>query len=96
MILYDKINFVQEKITNFAPEFQSLKNMNFPLFIARRIYSKNDGQRMVSKPAIRIATAGVAIGLAVMIVSVSVVLASNTRFATKWWASAATFKLASS
>ena len=73
MILYDKINFVQEKITNFAPEFQSLKNMNFPLFIARRIYSKNDGQRMVSKPAIRIATAGVAIGLAVMIVSVSVV-----------------------
>ena len=73
MILYDKINLVQEKITNFAPEFQSLKNMNFPLFIARRIYSKNDGQRMVSKPAIRIATAGVAIGLAVMIVSVSVV-----------------------
>jgi len=73
LILYDKINFVQEKITTFAPEFQSLKNMNFPLFIARRIYSKNDGQRMVSKPAIRIATAGVAIGLAVMIVSVSVV-----------------------
>ena len=73
MILYDKINFVQEKITNFAPEFQSLKNMNFPLFIAQRIYSKSDGQRMVSKPAIRIATAGVAIGLAVMIVSVSVV-----------------------
>ncbi|MBR6456258.1 MAG: ABC transporter permease, partial [Prevotella sp.] len=47
--------------------------MNFPLFLARRIYSKSDGQRMVSKPAIRIATAGVAIGLAVMIVSVSVV-----------------------
>ena len=47
--------------------------MNFPLFIAQRIYSKSDGQRMVSKPAIRIATAGVAIGLAVMIVSVSVV-----------------------
>lgn len=47
--------------------------MNFPLFIARRIYSKSDGQRMVSKPAVRIATAGVAIGLAVMIVSVSVV-----------------------
>ena len=47
--------------------------MNFPLFIARRIYRESDGQRMVSKPAIRIATAGVAIGLAVMIVSVSVV-----------------------
>lgn len=47
--------------------------MNFPLFIAKRIYSDDDGQRMVSKPAIRIATAGVAIGLAVMIVSVCVV-----------------------
>ena len=44
--------------------------MNFPLFVARRIYRENDGQRMVSRPAIRIATAGVAIGLAVMIVSV--------------------------
>ena len=47
--------------------------MNFPLFIAKRIYSDDDGQRMVSKPAIRIATAGVAIGLAVMIASVCVV-----------------------
>ncbi|MBQ9636454.1 MAG: ABC transporter permease [Prevotella sp.] len=47
--------------------------MNFPLFIARRIYGESDDQRMVSKPAIRIATAGVAIGLAVMIVSVCVV-----------------------
>ena len=47
--------------------------MNFPLFIARRIYGESDDRRMVSKPAIRIATAGVAIGLAVMIVSVCVV-----------------------
>ena len=49
--------------------------MNFPLFIARRIYSDHicDQQR-VSKPAIRIAVAGVAIGLAVMIISVCVVL----------------------
>ena len=47
--------------------------MNFPLFIARRIYSKDDSRHMVSRPAIRIATAGVAIGLAVMIVSVCVV-----------------------
>jgi len=47
--------------------------MNFPLFIAKRIHSESDGQRMVSRPAIRIATAGVAIGLAVMIVSVCVV-----------------------
>lgn len=49
--------------------------MNFPLFIARRIYSDHTYDRQkVSKPAIRIATAGVAIGLAVMIASVCVVL----------------------
>lgn len=49
--------------------------MNFPLFIARRIYSDHIGdQQKVSKPAIRIAVAGVAIGLAVMIISVCVVL----------------------
>ena len=48
--------------------------MNFPLFIARRIYSDKAGNsQQVSKPAIRIATAGVAIGLAVMILSVCVV-----------------------
>ena len=48
--------------------------MNFPLFIAKKIYNSTDKTRRVSKPAIRIATIGVAIGLAVMIVSVSVVL----------------------
>jgi len=48
--------------------------MNLPLFIARRIYADNGSQQKVSRPAIRIATAGVAIGLAVMIVSVCIVL----------------------
>ena len=48
--------------------------MNFPLFIAKRIYSDNTNKRKVSRPAIRIATIGIAIGLAVMIVSVSVVV----------------------
>ncbi len=48
--------------------------MNLPLFIARRIYSDNSDKRKVSKPVVRIATAGVAIGLAVMVISVSVVL----------------------
>lgn len=48
--------------------------MNFPLFIARKIYIDNDGGRKVSRPAIRIAMTGVAIGIAVMIVSVCVVL----------------------
>lgn len=48
--------------------------MNFPLFIAKRIYSDNTDKRKVSRPAIRIATIGVAVGLAVMIISVSVVV----------------------
>ena len=49
--------------------------MNLPLFIAQRIYSQKEVQRNeVSRPAIRIATIGVAIGLAVMIITVSVVL----------------------
>ena len=48
--------------------------MNLPLFIATRLYKDNGDEREVSRPAIRIAIAGVAIGLAVMIVSVCVVL----------------------
>lgn len=47
--------------------------MNFPLFIARRIHASGNGRLRVSRPAVTIATAGVAIGLAVMIVSVAVV-----------------------
>ena len=48
--------------------------MNLPLFIAKRIYSDQGDRHKVSRPAIRIATVGVAIGLAVMIITVSVVL----------------------
>ena len=48
--------------------------MNLPFFIAKRIYSDQGDKRKVSRPAIRIATIGVAIGLAVMIVTVGVVL----------------------
>ena len=47
--------------------------MNFPLYIARRIYTDSGDKKKVSKPALYIATAGVAIGLAVMIVSVCVI-----------------------
>ena len=47
--------------------------MNLPLFIARRINGSENQRREVSLPAIRIATIGVAIGLAVMIITVSVV-----------------------
>lgn len=48
--------------------------MNLPLFLARRIYSDTGYRQKVSRPAIRIATIGVAIGLAVMIITVCVVL----------------------
>ena len=48
--------------------------MNFPFFLAHRIYSDDGDLRKVSRPAIRIATIGVAIGLAVMIITVSVVI----------------------
>lgn len=44
-----------------------------PLFLARKIYGSDDKNQKVSKPAIRIATLGVAIGLAVMIITVGVV-----------------------
>jgi lipoprotein-releasing system permease protein len=48
--------------------------VNLPLFLARRIYFTEGDRHEVSRPAIRIATIGVAIGLAVMIVTVSVIL----------------------
>ncbi|MCI1742426.1 MAG: FtsX-like permease family protein [Prevotella sp.] len=48
--------------------------MNFPLYIAKKIHSDTGSKRKVSQPAIRIATAGVAIGLAVMIISVCIIL----------------------
>lgn len=48
--------------------------MNWKLFIAHRIYKNDEGGKEVSKPAIRIAMAGIAIGLAVMIISVAVVI----------------------
>ncbi|RRD02886.1 ABC transporter permease [Prevotella sp. OH937_COT-195] len=48
--------------------------MNFALYTARKIYNDKGDKRQVSRPAIRIATAGVAIGLAVMILSASVVM----------------------
>ncbi|MBR1548287.1 MAG: ABC transporter permease [Prevotella sp.] len=47
--------------------------MGLPLFIASRIYGKDGSEQNVSRPAITIATLGVAIGLAVMIITVSVV-----------------------
>ena len=46
----------------------------FAWFIAKRLYAQTGRKRQVSRPAIQIATAGVAVGVAVMILSVCVVL----------------------
>lgn len=48
--------------------------MDWKLFVARRIYGSREGGKEISKPAVRIATAGISVGLAVMIVAVAVVI----------------------
>ena len=48
--------------------------MKTPLFIAKRIYFSKDGEKQVSPPAIRIAIISMALGLAVMILSVAIVV----------------------
>ena len=48
--------------------------MNWKLFVAQRIYHSREGEKEVSKPAVLIARWGIAIGLAVMIVAVAVVV----------------------
>ena len=47
--------------------------MNLPLFLAKRIYKGTALSRQVSRPAVIISMIGIAIGLAVMIISVSVI-----------------------
>ena len=46
--------------------------MSLSFFIARRIYRESDGGKQVSRPAVLIAMAGIAVGLAVMIIAVAV------------------------
>ncbi len=49
--------------------------MNFELFIAKKIhFGKEKGRKEATLPAIRIATIGIALGLAVMILSVAIVI----------------------
>ncbi len=47
--------------------------MPLSLWVANRLYGSSDGRR-VSRPAIRIATAGVAVGVAVMLIAVSIAI----------------------
>lgn len=48
--------------------------MNFELFIAKRIYFSKEGDRQATPPVVRIAMVGIALGLAVMILSVAIVI----------------------
>ena len=48
--------------------------MSFPFFIARRLYRSKDRSERISSLGVNIASIGIAVGLAVMIVSVAVVL----------------------
>lgn len=48
--------------------------MAFPLFLAQRIYRDTDGGKQVSRPAVVIAMTGIAMGLAVMLIAVAVVI----------------------
>lgn len=48
--------------------------MNLELFIARRIHFSKEDDRQVTPPAVRIAIIGIALGLAVMILSVAIVI----------------------
>ena len=57
--------------------------MNFNLFIARKLFREHGDVKKVSRPAILIATSGVAVGLAVMIISVCVVLGFKQEISSK-------------
>lgn len=57
--------------------------MSLSLFIARRIYRESDGGKQVSRPAVLIAIAGIAVGLAVMIIAVAVVIGFKSQIREK-------------
>jgi lipoprotein-releasing system permease protein len=48
--------------------------VSLPLFIARKIYRNSDEAKNISPPVVRVATASMALGLAVMILSVAIVV----------------------
>ncbi len=55
----------------------------FSFFIARRIYRDTDGGKQMSRPAVLIAMAGIALGLVVMIITVAVVIGFKTEVRNK-------------
>ena len=64
----------QEYSSDYSSFFIYIHIMSLSLFLARRIYRETDGGKRVSKPAVLIAMIGVALGLAVMIITVAVVV----------------------
>ena len=52
---------------------ETLIRLNTELYIARRLYSESSDEKKISRPIISIAIVGIALGLAVMIVSVAIV-----------------------
>lgn len=48
--------------------------MNLPLFLAKRMYQSEEADKKASRPAVLIAMIGIAIGLAIMIVSVAIIV----------------------
>ncbi len=48
--------------------------MNTEFFIARRVYFSKDGEKKISPPAIRVAIISIALGLAIMILSVAIMI----------------------
>lgn len=48
--------------------------MNLPLFLARRMYKGEETNKKASRPAVLIAMIGIAIGLAIMIISVAIIV----------------------
>ena len=57
--------------------------MNLPLFIAKRIYNGPALSKQVSRPAVIISMIGIAIGLAVMIIAVSVITGFKSEIRSK-------------
>lgn len=51
-----------------------MKVLNLELFIARKIHFKGNDKEKISSPAIKIATIGIALGLATMILAISIVI----------------------
>lgn len=62
-------------LTPVFPHVKNVTSLSLSYFIARRFYKSagHDGRRRASALAIRIATVGIAVGVAVMIVAVCVV-----------------------